>query len=219
MSENGLYAPFSWRKRWNLHIYIGRTRTGIDDIMVTLTHFQSLTRPYNVGIAVCDNWNMKTSWLALCDFYPIVNVTRGLRILKNGLSAPYLLKKWTNFDHITIFWGHGQELIRYWWPSRSHYKDVGKWIFDLIFLKGAGGKISAFCRKTVKSYRADTMSLLKIPKDHIAIKSRWTCFLFSTYLLMMFYVSFNFHKNMLDGFKVLEESHFSYRLLQRGLIL
>ena len=37
-------------------------------------------------------WVRENSWLDFGDLDPIFKVTRGLRLLENGLSAPYLLK-------------------------------------------------------------------------------------------------------------------------------
>ena len=43
----------------------------------------------------CD---MKKNWLDFGDLDPIFKITQGLRLLENGLSAPYLMKEWTDFD-------------------------------------------------------------------------------------------------------------------------
>ena len=50
------------------------------------------------------------------DLDPISKVTGGLRLLENGLSAPYLMKEWMDFDQTctTILLGHEKELIRFW---------------------------------------------------------------------------------------------------------
>ena len=48
-----------------------------------------------------------------CDL--IFKVTRGLRLLKHGLSSPCLLGEWIEIDHqncIAILLGHEQEPIR-----------------------------------------------------------------------------------------------------------
>ena len=50
---------------------------------------------------------MEKNWLDFGDLDPIFKVTQGLRLLKNGLSAPYLMKEWMDFDQT---W----ELIRFW---------------------------------------------------------------------------------------------------------
>ena len=41
---------------------------------------------------------MKKKRLDFGDFDPITKVTQGLRLLENGLSAPYLMKEWMDFD-------------------------------------------------------------------------------------------------------------------------
>ena len=39
-------------------------------------------------------------WLDFGDLDPIFKVTQGLRLLKNGLSAPYLMKKWMDLTKL-----------------------------------------------------------------------------------------------------------------------
>ena len=48
-----------------------------------------------VHLYCCD---MKKNCLYFGDLDPIFKVTQGLRLLKNGLSAPYLMKEWMDFD-------------------------------------------------------------------------------------------------------------------------
>ena len=36
------------------------------------------------------------------DLDPFFKVTQGLRLLENGLSAPYLMKEWMDFDQTCI---------------------------------------------------------------------------------------------------------------------
>ena len=48
-----------------------------------------------VHLYCCD---MEKNWLDFGDLNPIYKVTQGLRLLKNGLSAPYLMKEWMDFD-------------------------------------------------------------------------------------------------------------------------
>ena len=78
----------------------------------------------NTGLTVycCD---LEKNWLDFGDLGPIFKVTQGLRLFENGLSAPYLMKEWLDFDQIciTILLWHEKELIRFWWPwphSQGH---------------------------------------------------------------------------------------------------
>ena len=48
-----------------------------------------------VHLYCCD---MEKNWLDLGDFDRIFKVTQGPRLLENGLSAPYLMKEWMDFD-------------------------------------------------------------------------------------------------------------------------
>ena len=59
--------------------------------------------------------NMEKNWLDFGDLDPIFKVTQGLRLLKNGLSAPYLMMEWMDFDQTctTILLWHENELIRF----------------------------------------------------------------------------------------------------------
>ena len=41
---------------------------------------------------------MEKNWLDFGDLNPIFKVTLGLRLLKIGLSALYLLKEWMDFN-------------------------------------------------------------------------------------------------------------------------
>ena len=42
--------------------------------------------------------DMEKNWLDFGDLDPIFKVTQGLRLLENGLSAPYLMKEWMDFE-------------------------------------------------------------------------------------------------------------------------
>ena len=44
-----------------------------------------------VHLYCCD---MEKNWLDFGDLDPIFKVTQGLRLLENGLSAPFLMKEW-----------------------------------------------------------------------------------------------------------------------------
>ena len=78
---------------------------------------------------------MEKNWLDFGDLDPIFKVTQELRLLKNGLSAPdlmkewmdcckmffsapYLQNEWMDFDQTctAILLRQGQELITFWWP-------------------------------------------------------------------------------------------------------
>ena len=41
---------------------------------------------------------MEKNWLDFGNLDPIFKVTQELRMLENGLSAPYLMKEWMDFD-------------------------------------------------------------------------------------------------------------------------
>ena len=43
---------------------------------------------------------MEKNWLDIGDLDTIFKVTGGLRFLDNGLSAPYLMKEWMDFDYV-----------------------------------------------------------------------------------------------------------------------
>ena len=60
---------------------------------------------------------MYRNWLYFGDLHPIFKVRVGLRLLVNGLAAPYLLKEWIDFDLTctSILLWHGKELIRFWY--------------------------------------------------------------------------------------------------------
>ena len=40
---------------------------------------------------------MENNWLDFGDLDPIFKVTGGLKLLENGLSAPYLQNEWVDF--------------------------------------------------------------------------------------------------------------------------
>ena len=63
-------------------------------------------------------WDRDKNWLDFGDLDHIFKVTGGLRLLEIGLSVPYLMKEWVDFDQIctTILLWHEKELIRVWWP-------------------------------------------------------------------------------------------------------
>ena len=50
------------------------------------------------------------------DLDPIFKVTQGLRLLEDGLSAPYLMKEWMDFNQTctAILLWYVKELIRFW---------------------------------------------------------------------------------------------------------
>ena len=48
-----------------------------------------------VQLYYCD---MEKDCLDFGDHDPIFKVTQGLRLLENGLSAPFLMKEWMDFD-------------------------------------------------------------------------------------------------------------------------
>ena len=48
-----------------------------------------------VHLYCCD---MEKNLFDFGDLDPIFKVTQGLRLLENGLSAPYLMKEWMYFD-------------------------------------------------------------------------------------------------------------------------
>ena len=84
-----------------------------------------------VHLYCCD---MEKNWLDFGDHGPIFKVTQGLRLLKNGLSAPCLMKEWMDFDQTctTILLWIEKELIRFCWPhfkGQRRARIVGKWIF------------------------------------------------------------------------------------------
>ena len=65
----------------------------------------------------------------------IFKVKWELRVLENGLSAPYLLNEWMDFYQTctSILLRHGKDLIRFWWPwahFQGHRRSqiVGKWL-------------------------------------------------------------------------------------------
>ena len=41
---------------------------------------------------------MEKKWLHFSDLVPIFKVRGGLRLLENGLSAPYVQNEWMDFD-------------------------------------------------------------------------------------------------------------------------
>ena len=61
---------------------------------------------------------MEKNWLDFGGPDPIFKVAQGLRLLENGLSAPYLMKEQMDFDQTctTILLWHEKEMIRFWWP-------------------------------------------------------------------------------------------------------
>ena len=81
-------------------------------------------------------WDMEKNWLDFGDHDPIFKVTGGFRLLEIGLSLPYLMKEWMDFDQTctTILLWHEKELIRFWWPwphfqGHRRAQFVGKWLF------------------------------------------------------------------------------------------
>ena len=94
-----------------------------------------------VHLYCCD---MEKNRLDFGDFEPIFKVTGGLRLLENGLSAPYLNfnSKWMDFDQIctTILMWHEKELIRFWWhfhfQGHTRVWIVGKWLVCTLSHEG-----------------------------------------------------------------------------------
>ena len=87
----------------------------------------------HVHLYCCD---IEKNFLDFGDLYPIFKITQGLRLLKNGLDAPYLQNEWMDFDQTctTILLWHEKELIRFLgpWPHfQSHRRAqiVGKCFF------------------------------------------------------------------------------------------
>ena len=97
--------PISWRNGW---------------ILTKLVH-----------LYCCD---IEKNWVDFGGFDPIIKVTGGLRLLENGLSAPYLLKEWMDFDQTcaAILFGQGQELIRFWWPW-PHFQGHRFWKMACLY--------------------------------------------------------------------------------------
>ena len=92
-----------------------------------------------------DCWDMLKNWLDFGDD-PIFKVTRWLRWLENGLSAPSLLNEWMDFYQTctSILLRHGKELIRFWWPSPffQGYRRAqifGKWLVCTLPPEWMGG--------------------------------------------------------------------------------
>ena len=69
---------------------------------------------------------MEKNWVHFGDLDPIFKVTQGLRLLKNGLSAPYLMKEWMDFEQL------------YFCDMKKNWLDFGD--LDSIF-KVTGGLI------------------------------------------------------------------------------
>ena len=59
---------------------------------------------------------MDKNWLDFGDLDPIFKVTEGQRMLKNALSALYLLKGWMDFNQICtdISLGNAKDLFIFW---------------------------------------------------------------------------------------------------------
>ena len=75
-------------------------------------------------------WHMQMNWLYFGYLDPIFKVTWGLRLLENGLSAPYLLKERMDFDQTckSILLWYGKELVLLW-----HGKELNFGELDSIF--------------------------------------------------------------------------------------
>ena len=77
----------------------------------------------------------KKNWSDFGDLDSIFKVTQGLRLLKNGLSAPYhegMDGFWPNLQYYIVTWK--KKLIRFWWPwphfqGHKRAQIVGKWLF------------------------------------------------------------------------------------------
>ena len=89
-------------------------------------------------------WDMQKNWLYFCDLDLIFKVTRGLWLLENGFSPPYILKEWMDFDQTctSVLW-HGKELIRFWWllpDFQGHRRaQIGKWLVYTLYPEWIGG--------------------------------------------------------------------------------
>ena len=88
----------------------------------------------NLHIYIVVTW--KKNWLDFGDLDPIFKVTQGLRLLKNGLSAPYLMKEWMDFDQTctAILLRQGKNWLDFWWPwlyfqGHRRAQIVGKGLF------------------------------------------------------------------------------------------
>ena len=149
--------PISWTNGWILtklvHLYCWDMEKNCLDFGDLNPHFQGHRRAKFVGMACLhpisrmNAWiltklvhlyccDIEKNWLDLGDLDPIFKVTQGLRLLENGMSAPYLMKEWMDFDETctTILLLHEKELVRFWWPL-PHFQGhrraqiVGKWLF------------------------------------------------------------------------------------------
>ena len=74
--------------------------------------------------------------------------------------------------------------------------------------------------KRYQSYRADTISILKITKGYNSAKNvGGVTVLISARRLVMLYISTKFCEIILNGIKVIEQTRFLYEKFQRGIIL
>ena len=73
--------------------------------------------------------------------------------------------------------------------------------------------------KRYQSYRADTISILKITKGNNSAKNvGGVNVVIIARRLVMLYICAKFHEIILTGIKVIERTRFLYRKLQRGII-
>ena len=73
--------------------------------------------------------------------------------------------------------------------------------------------------KRYQSYRADTISILKITKGNNSAKNvGGVTVLISARRLVMLYISTKFCEIISNGIKVIERTRFLYRKFQRGII-
>ena len=73
--------------------------------------------------------------------------------------------------------------------------------------------------KRYQSYRADTISILKITKGNNSAKNvGGVTLLISARRLVMLYISITFCEIISNGIKVIERTRFLYRKFQRGII-
>ena len=133
--------PVSWKNRWILtklvHIYFCNMEKNwldfgdLDPIFKVTGEFRLLVNGLSCmhPITWRNGWiltklvhlysnDMEKNWLDFGDLDPIFEVTHGLRLFENGLSASYLMKEWMDLNKTctAVFLWHEKELIRFWWP-------------------------------------------------------------------------------------------------------
>ena len=144
--------PISRMNGWILtklvHLYCCDMETS-DKILVTLTPLSRSNKDVDCWKMACrhpiswrNKWiltklpklyccDMKKNWLDFDDLDPILKVTGGFRLLKNGFSAPYLQNEWMYFDQTctATLLRQVQELIRFWlpWPHFQGHRGSDCW--------------------------------------------------------------------------------------------